>query len=83
MSARTVPLLSPEQYLEIDRASELRHEYYQGHMWAMSGGSISHAYIIANLIGEFRQQLKGSGCRVAASDLRLRVEVNGFTPIPM
>ena len=38
MSARPQPRLTPEQYLELDRASEFRNEYYNGRMYAMSGG---------------------------------------------
>ncbi len=46
MSAQTQPRLTPEQYLEIDRASEVRNEYYQGRMWAMSGGTRTGTTVI-------------------------------------
>jgi Uma2 family endonuclease len=34
--------MTPEQYLEIERAAEFRSEYYDGLMYAMAGGSRTH-----------------------------------------
>jgi Uma2 family endonuclease len=39
MSASRPPRLTPEQYLEMERAAEFRHEYFNGQMYAMAGGS--------------------------------------------
>jgi len=52
------PRLSEEEYLKIERAAEFRSEYYNGHIYAMSGGSMPHAVIIANLTGELYVALK-------------------------
>ena len=42
--------VSVEEYLAIDRAStDVKYEYMDGHMYAMSGGTIDHAEIAANL----------------------------------
>jgi len=49
MSARSQTNLTPEQYLEIERAAEFRSEYYKGRMYAMPGGTIPHAIITGNL----------------------------------
>jgi len=43
MSAGPPPQITPEQYLALDRAAEVRSEYYDGVMYAMSGGSHPHA----------------------------------------
>jgi Uma2 family endonuclease len=53
MPAQPQEPLTPEQYLEIERSASFRSEYYKGRMYAMSGGSLSNARIIANLTGEF------------------------------
>jgi Uma2 family endonuclease len=52
--------LTPEEYLEIERATaEIRSEYYDGQMFAMSGGTYSHSLTILNLVGLFRSALAG------------------------
>lgn len=43
MSAESIPRITPEQYLEADRAAEYKSEYFDGEMYAMSGGSFIHA----------------------------------------
>jgi hypothetical protein len=37
MSAQGQRFITPEQYLAIERAAEIRSEYYNGRMYAMSG----------------------------------------------
>jgi Uma2 family endonuclease len=75
-------LLSPQQYLDIERAAEFRSEYYKGRMYAMSGGSLPHAVLIASLAREFGIALKKGRCRIATSDLRLRVSADGLYTYP-
>ena len=58
MSAQPQARLTPEQYLEIERASETRSEYFNGQMYATSGGSYNHVRIIGNLAGELHSALK-------------------------
>ena len=73
MSARALPQITPEQYLALDRAAEIRSEYYDGVMYAMSGGSHPHSYITTNLASELRTALKGSPCGASATDLRVKI----------
>ncbi len=82
MSAQPQPRLTPEQYLEAERAAEFRHEYYNGQIYAMSGGSYQHAQIIAGLIRELGNALKKRPCSVASNDLRLRVSPDGLYTYP-
>lgn len=82
MAAHPQPRLTPEQYLEIERAAEFRSEYFNGHMYAMSGGSPRHAFIIGNCIGELHNALRKSPCRIASSDLRVRVSPGGLYTYP-
>lgn len=42
-----------EEYLQMERASEVKHEYYQGEIFAMAGASNRHNVISSNLIAEF------------------------------
>jgi Uma2 family endonuclease len=82
MSAQPQPRLSHEQYLEAERAAEFRHEYYNGQMYARSGGSYQHAKVIGNLIAELHNSLKARPCSVVSSDLRLRVSPDGLYTYP-
>jgi len=73
MSARPVSYLTPEQYLEIERAAEFRSEYLRGQMYAMSGGTLNHARIVLNVALRLAEQLRGGPCEPAANDLRLYI----------
>ena len=76
------PRLTAEQYLERERASEYRSEYYKGHVYAMSGGSYQHAQIIGGLVRELGNALKKRPCSVVPTDLRLRVSPDGLYTYP-
>jgi len=82
MSAHAQPSLSPEEYLEIERAAEFRSEYYNGCMYAMSGASYNHVLITLNLGGELRAALKNKPCTAGATDLRVRVSPRGLYTYP-
>src|SRR5579862_1541036 len=82
MSAQPQPQLTPEQYLELDRASQFRNEYYNGHMYAMSGGTYAHGKIIANLGRQLGNALDPGPCTVTSSDVRVQVELRGLYCYP-
>jgi Uma2 family endonuclease len=82
MSAQAQPPISPEQYLEIERAAEFRSEYYNGRMYAMSGGTYVHAFVMANLIRELGVALRKGPFSVLTSDLRVRVSPGGLYTYP-
>ena len=80
--AQPKPFLSPEEYLALERKAEIRSEYLDGEMFAMSGGSYRHNVILGNLIGEIRQQLKGRSCTVCPNDQRVRIPETGLYTYP-
>ena len=49
--------LTEEEYLEQDRLAQIKSEFYQGEVFAMSGGTASHSLIAVNLSGELRTRL--------------------------
>src|SRR6185436_15488972 len=63
--------ISPEQYLEMERASDEKHEYYNGHVVAMSGARLKHNQIAANLFGKIWAHLEKKDCQVLPSDMRI------------
>ena len=68
---KSKPYFTPEQYLEIDRASEERYEYLDGEIFAMAGESGEHGDISMNLATIFGNQLKGTECRGRLKDTKV------------
>ena len=68
------PYLSPEEYLETEKASLVKHEYIQGRIYAMAGASDAHVTITANLLTLLRNHIRGSGCRVYVADMKALIE---------
>ncbi|MBA2731357.1 MAG: Uma2 family endonuclease, partial [Acidobacteria bacterium] len=58
MSTQPDIYISPEEYLALERQAEFKSEYFDGVMYAMSGASLNHNKIVANVIGELVQQLR-------------------------
>ncbi len=61
-----------EDYLAIERATDERHEYLDGQIYAMAGESPEHGTICTNLTREISLQLKGTPCQVWAKDCKVR-----------
>ena len=74
MQPQAIPYISEDEYLEIERNSEIKHEYFDGEIFAMSGASEAHNLIVANVIITLGSQLKKKPCRVYPSDMRLKIE---------
>lgn len=82
MDAQSKPHLTPEEYLAIERQSEVRSEYLDGEMFVMTGGRYPHNRIIGNVMGELHQQLKRSPCQVLPSDQRVHIPATGLYTYP-
>ena len=82
MDAQTKPHLTPEEYLAIERRAEIRSEYLDGEMFAMTGGSRNHNLIVLNIGRELSLQLKKRQCEVYASDQRVRIPATGLYTYP-
>lgn len=82
MSAQPHEYLTVQQYFALEETAEMKHEYYRGSIYAMTGASARHNLIVANMIAMLHGQLRGSPCRVFPSDLRLKVEQTGLYTYP-
>jgi Uma2 family endonuclease len=71
-----------EDYVELEAMSEVKHEFLDGEVWAMAGGSPEHAAVAANIIRLLGQALLDRRCRVFSSDLRIRVAATGLGTYP-
>jgi Uma2 family endonuclease len=82
MSHQRKSLLTPEEYLVIERKSEIKHEYFAGEIFAMVGASRRHNRITANLIRILGNQLLDRPCNVYPSDMRVKVSATGKYTYP-
>ncbi|MEH2267792.1 MAG: Uma2 family endonuclease [Nostoc sp.] len=67
--------ISPEEYLEGEKFSEIKHEYIDGQVYAMAGASDAHVTVSMNVSMLLRNHLRGSGCRVYILDMKAQIEV--------
>lgn len=66
--------ISPEDYLEGEQVSPIKHEYRRGHVYAMVGAKKPHIVIAGNLVTLFNNHLEDSPCLVLTSDIKVRLE---------
>ena len=71
----TETTISEEEYLDGELISELKHEYIDGHVYAMAGASAKHNSICMNIANSIFNELKkrGSSCRVFSSDMKVKI----------
>jgi Uma2 family endonuclease len=82
MSTNPKHYITPEEYLDFDRTSEERYEYFAGEMFLMSGGSARHNSIIFNINLSLGAQIKGGRCRGFANSQRVLVDETGLYTYP-
>ncbi len=73
MSALPKPYYTLEEYLELDRNSEERLEYWDGEIFSMSGASDQHDNIETNVITHLNLRLRPKGCRAFTGNFRIKV----------
>jgi len=77
-----LPVFTPEQYLSLERSSEIRHEYLDGFVYAMAGESPEHSTICFNLAGSLHAQLKDAPCRGFSPNMKVRTDKSGLYAYP-
>jgi Uma2 family endonuclease len=68
-----IQTLTPEEYLQMEETSSIKHEYVGGRIFAMTGGTNNHSAITMNIGSILRDQLRRKNCRVHAADLKVRI----------
>ncbi|ADE15889.1 protein of unknown function DUF820 [Nitrosococcus halophilus Nc 4] len=69
-----LPTISIQEYLAGEQASEIRHEYIAGQLFAMVGASRAHNTISLNIASLFHAHLRGSPCQAFMADMKVRVD---------
>jgi Uma2 family endonuclease len=70
------------EYLRFEADGAIKHEYLDGQVFAMAGGTPEHAALAAAVIRELGARLTDGRCRAYTSDLRVRVRATGLTTYP-
>ncbi len=73
MSAVAEKLLTEEEYLELEDKSEERHEYIDGTLRLMAGGTDEHNEVVLNIATKLLALGRAKGCRVRAENIMLRL----------
>src|SRR5688572_31697002 len=73
---------TPEEYLALEEVAETKNEYFQGEIFAMSGGSANHNQIAVSVCMMLAAEFEEKPCKVFSSDLRLLVQANGLYTYP-
>lgn len=75
MEAQTI--LTPEAYIALERKATRKSEYLNGEILAMSGASLAHTRITADIVTELNIQLRGGVCEVVSNDMRVKTGPKG------
>lgn len=78
MVANIRPRLSVQEYLAWEADNEIKHEYIDGEVYAMSGGSGKHSSIMINVTIAIGQQLRDSVCTLHSSEMRVKINENRY-----
>jgi Uma2 family endonuclease len=73
MASHPKAYLPADAYLALERRAETKSEWIDGETVAMVGASREHNLIVANLVRELTQQLKGRPCELYPTDMRVKV----------
>ncbi len=70
------------EFVELEAYANVRHEFLDGQIYAMAGGTPVHGTYAANVIALISAQLGDKPCRVQTSDVRIRVQATGLDTYP-
>jgi len=78
----THPWIDYPAYLALERDTDTRHEWLDGRVYAMAGGSLLHSELKALVVGELLRVARACGCKVFDSDAKVRVLATGLATYP-
>jgi Uma2 family endonuclease len=73
---------TPEEYLELELASENKSEYRNGEIVPMTGGTLDHNELAINLAAFLQFALRGKSYRIFATDQRLWIPTHALYTYP-
>ncbi len=73
MAFQPKQLYSLDEYLDLEKRSEEKFEFWGGTVWSMSGASAQHDRVVTNLLVEIGSRIRAKGCNVFSPDMRVNV----------
>ena len=70
------PRFTPEEYFAWEEQQQVRHEYIDGEVYAMTGGTLNHGRIALNVASLLKTHMRGSGCQMGNSDCRVNIHAS-------
>lgn len=77
IAARELPRFTPQKYFDWEAQQPERHEYFDGEVYAMAGGTLAHGRIGLNIGSVVRSHVRGTGCTTFNSDCKVGIGDNG------
>ncbi|MFN3265377.1 MAG: Uma2 family endonuclease [Deinococcales bacterium] len=65
--------MTPEEYLEFEKTTEVRHEFVDGQLYAMAGETLLHDDIVLNIVEALRPKARAKGCKLHATNIQTKV----------
>ena len=69
----TYSRMTPEEFLAWEKTQEIRHEYVNGDVIAMAGGTIAHNDLAISLLLRLAPHVKSRGCRINVADVKVQI----------
>lgn len=74
--------MTPQEYLEWEERQDIKYEYVNGEVYAMTGGTLPHTTIALNLASALKSHLRGGSCRAFMADAKVGVSEKGSFHYP-
>jgi Uma2 family endonuclease len=78
MTAMPLKRWTPEEYLDLERRSDEKHELFDGEIYMMSGASRKHNLIAGNIYAVLHSQLRARQCEAYINDMRVRIDRRNY-----
>ncbi|HEX9998714.1 MAG TPA: Uma2 family endonuclease [Abditibacterium sp.] len=83
MSAQLKPdFISEQEYFDGEEVSPIKHEWFDGEVFAMAGGSFNHTTICGKVFAAINSALRGRSCKARSGEQRVKVEASGLITYP-
>lgn len=76
MGEKALAKLSIKDYLKFEETAEVRHEFHNGEIFAMAGGTRNHGALGTNILTELNLLGRKTGCVTYNGDVKVRIEVS-------
>ncbi|MDX2247987.1 MAG: Uma2 family endonuclease [Bacteroidia bacterium] len=76
MGEKALATYNIKEYLSFEKEAETRHEFHNGEIFAMAGGTPNHSILGGNIVTELNLRGRSKGCTIFNGDARIRIETS-------